>query len=143
MRIGLGERVRSALVSSRFALSMVLVLAACGEGGGSGGDLATMPCAELADRWRTAVFQALRFCNRPEDCTAVGQAGPACECAVATGFGAVNRYSYADTGGPDYFAELSDRCTDDPGVPWECEVPDIVAECRAGQCELEFSGTCQ
>lgn len=123
------------------ALLIATLLLACGDGGGSG-DIDAMPCAELADRWRTAVFQSLRFCNGPADCTAVGQYGAACECTVATGFGAVNRDSYADTGGGAYFAELSERCTGDPGVTWECDVPDIVAECRAGQCELEFSGTC-
>lgn len=121
-------------------LLVALLLAACGDRGGS--DLDGMPCAELADRWRTAVFQSLRFCNGPADCTAVGQYGQPCECTVATGFAAVSRDSYADTGGAAYFTELSERCTDDPGVSWECDVPDIVAECRAGQCELEFSGTC-
>ena len=124
----------------RGALLLVALFLACGDGGG--GELDSMPCAELADRWQTAVFQSLRFCNGPADCTAVGQYGEACECTVATGFGAVNRDSYADTGGAAYFAELSERCTDDPGVPWECDLPDIVAQCRAGQCELEFSGTC-
>ena len=123
----------------RRALIACVVLVACG---GSQSDLDHMTCAELADHWRTAVFQALRFCNGPDDCTAVGQAGAACECAIATGFGAVNRDSYGDTGGPDYFAELSERCTEDPAVSWECDVPDIVAECRAGQCQLDFSGSC-
>jgi hypothetical protein len=119
---------------------LLTLLIACACGGGS--DLDGVPCAELADRWRTATFQALRYCNGPDDCTAVGQAGAACECAIATGFGAVNRDSYADTGGPALFAELSERCTDDPDVSWECDVPDIVAECRAGECQLQFSGTC-
>lgn len=126
----------------RAAPLLLLLALACGEGSGSGA-IADMPCAELADRWQTAVFQSLRFCNGPADCTAVGQYGEACACTVATGFGAVNRDSYADTGGAAYFAELSRRCTEDPGVSWECDVPDIVAECRAGQCELEFDGTCE
>ncbi len=123
----------------RRALHVFLLLTACG---GSESDLDHMSCAELADRWRTAVFQSLRFCNGPADCTAVGQAGDACTCAIATGFGAVNRDSYADTGGADYFAELSERCTEDPAVSWECDVPDIVADCRAGECQLDFSGSC-
>ena len=123
------------------AALVLVALIACGDGGG-GSQLDDMSCAELADRWQTAVFQSLRYCNGPDDCTAVGQYGDACECTVATGFGAVNRDSYGDTGGAAYFAELSERCTDDPGVPWECDVPDIVAECRAGQCQLDFSGSC-
>ena len=126
---------------TRAAPLVLLLLLACGDGG-AGGELAEMPCAELADRWQTAVFQSLRFCNGPADCTAVGQAGDPCECTVATGFAAVNRDSYDQTGGAAYFSELSRRCTEDPGVSWECDVPDIVAECRAGQCELEFSGSC-
>jgi len=114
-------------VTPRGALLAFVALLACG---GGGSDLDHMTCAELADRWRTAVFQALRYCNGPDDCTAVGQAG------------AVNRDSYADTGGPELFAELSERCTEDPAVSWECDVPDIAAECRAGQCQLDFSGSC-
>lgn len=122
----------------RAAALLAISLVACG----GGGELDDVPCAELADRWRTAVYQALRYCNGPSDCTAVGQLGDACECALATGFGAVNRDSYAATGGPDYFAELSERCTEDPSVSFECDVPDIVADCRAGECQLDFSGSC-
>lgn len=59
---------------------------------------------------------------------------------MATGFGAVNRDSYASTSGAAYFAELSERCTDDPGVPWECAFPtssQSVAQASASSSSAE------